>query len=76
MKTIKIDINDSVYEHILFFLKSLPSNLVKIQEVNSKESKIDTKKRIEEIFSKNDIVAFKDIEDPVKWQRELRDEWE
>jgi hypothetical protein len=76
MKTIKIDINDSVYEHILFFLKSLPSNLVKIQEVNSKESKIDTKKKIEEIFSKNDIVAFKDIEDPVKWQRELRDEWE
>jgi len=76
MKTIKIDINDSVYEHILFFLKSLPSNLVKIQELNNKESKIDTKKRIEEIFSKNDIVAFKDIEDPVKWQRELRDEWE
>jgi len=30
MHTIRLDINNSIYEHIMFFLKNLPSNLVNI----------------------------------------------
>ena len=44
-------------------------------KIFNKKRKTTTKDKIKEIFSKNDIVVFKDIEDPIKWQRELRDEY-
>jgi len=31
MQTIKIEVSDSIYEHILFFLKNLPKNLIRIE---------------------------------------------
>lgn len=76
MRTIKIDVNDSIYEHIIFFLKNLPSNMVKIYEPKSDIAFNNTKDEIENIFKNSDIVAFKDIKDPVEWQRSLRDEWQ
>ncbi len=38
MRTIRIDINNSIYEHIMFFLKSLPENLVSIHFEDKKET--------------------------------------
>ena len=38
MRTIRIDINNSIYEHIMFFLKSLPTNLVNIHFEDKKET--------------------------------------
>ncbi len=70
MKTINLQINDSIYEHILFFLQNLPKDMITI----SKD--IDTKDKITKLFEENNIDAFKDIKDPISWQKSMRDEWE
>ena len=79
MQTLKIEISNSIYEHILFFLQSLPKNLINISyetEVVNHQPK-SLKSEIQELFNKNyNIQAFKTIKDPVEWQKSIRDEWE
>ena len=67
MHTIKLKVNDIVYEHIMFLLDSFKSKGVVIEE-DKTEDGID--------FSKYKINSFKDIKDPVKWQNEIRKEWD
>ena len=79
MRTLRIDVSDSIYEHIIFFLKSLPSNLINISDEKEKSvyNQNSTKQQIEELFKKNTTVSpFKTIENPVEWQKSMRDEWE
>ncbi len=72
MRTIKLNVSDSVYSHLMFFLKNLKSDEVKIIE----DKKEKTQKEDEIIdFSKFEIKSFKDIKDPVQWQKDLRSEW-
>ena len=66
MLTIKLKVDDLVYEHIMFLLDSFKSKGVIIEE-DKTEEEID--------FSKYKINSFKDIKDPVKWQNEIRKEW-
>ena len=40
MRTIRIDINNSIYEHIMFFLKSIPSNLIDIHLDNREQNRV------------------------------------
>jgi hypothetical protein len=41
------------------------------------ESKTSRNKKLIEAFKKaSELNIFRDIEDPVEWQRKLRDEWE
>ena len=67
MQKIIININPSIYEHIMFFLKNLPKNLIDIQIQNRKQlpPKPSTK-----AFG---ILKGK-IKDPIEWQREIREE--
>jgi len=79
MRTLRIDVSDSIYEHIIFFLKSLPNNLINISDekksVSVKENGI--KQRVEELFRTHQtITPFQTINDPVEWQKSMRDEWE
>ena len=78
MRTLRVEVSDSIYEHIIFFLKSLPKNLINISD--EKESKLytekSTKKQVEELFSTYNIKAFQEIKDPLAWQKGIRDEWE
>jgi len=67
MHTIKIRVEDKVYEHILFVLDSFKSKGVVIEE-DKTEDNID--------FSKYSIKSFKKIKDPVAWQNDLRKEWD
>jgi hypothetical protein len=67
MHTIKLKVEDIVYEHIIFLLDSFKSKGVVIEE-DKTEDGID--------FSKYKINSFKDIKDPVKWQNEIRKEWD
>ena len=67
MHTIKLRVEDIVYEHIMFLLDSFKSKGVVIEE-DETENGID--------FSKYKINSFKDIKDPVKWQNEIRKEWD
>ena len=79
MRTLRIDVSDSIYEHIIFFLKSLPSNLINISdEKEPKDYKpSSTKEQVEELFKTHCTVSpFQSIDDPVTWQKNIRDEWE
>lgn len=73
MHTIKLNVDDSIYAHLMFFLKNLKTNELKIV----KDEKSELAQKDEDIdFSKFKIDAFKDIKDPLKWQREIRSEWD
>jgi len=47
MYTIKLDVNDTIYEKVMFFLKNIPVKNIKVEKVDDKESK-----------KQNDIVTF------------------
>jgi len=67
MQQVTLNINPSIYEHIMFFLKNLPKNLVDIQE--QPKTSIQTKTSTPAFG----ILKGK-IKDPVEWQREIREE--
>jgi len=74
MHTITLQVKDSMYEHFLYLLKNLnPKEITVTDEKLSKTGFI--KKELHKLFEETDIKAFKDIEDPVEWQRKQRDEW-
>ena len=67
MQQITINVNPSIYEHIMFFLQNLPKNLVDIQSQN--------KTSISHQSSSKAFGLLKGkIKDPVQWQREIREE--
>jgi len=67
MQQITINVNPSIYEHIMFFLQNLPKNLVDIQSPN--------KASIPKEPSTKAFGLLKGkIKDPVQWQREIREE--
>ena len=68
MQQIIINVNPSIKEYIMFFLKNLPKNLVsiEIQEENTPH------KTSQKAFG---ILKGK-IKDPIKWQDSLREESE
>ena len=45
MRTIRIDINNSIYEYIMFFLKSIPSNLIDIHLDNREQNRVYVPKK-------------------------------
>ena len=71
MHTVKLKINDDIYNHIMFFLKSLDNNKIKIleekkQKTVSKDDNEDTK-----LFSKhsaNLIEDWQDLEEDNIWK--------
>ncbi len=72
MHTLKIKIKDSAYEKIQYFLKNLPADDIEVVsdelESENPEMSIDC--------SQFNIKSYKDIVDPVLWQKTLRDEWD
>ena len=79
MQTLRIEVSNSIYEHILFFLQNLPKNLINISHdpkptISQKKS---IKDEIDELFSKHQTLQpFQEITNPIDWQRSIRDEWE
>ncbi len=72
MHSLKLNIKDSVFGKIIYFLQNLPKNEVEIVEDVIIEG--DNKESID--FSKYKISAFTEIDDPVKWQKKIRNEWD
>ena len=72
MHTIKLKVGDSAYTHLMFLLKNL--NTSEIQVV---EDIVQDKDKSSEVIdmSAYKIEAFKSIHDPLKWQQEIRAEW-
>ncbi len=71
MHTVKLSIQDSIYEHVMFLLKSLDSKGLNITEykTDNKNSKYDILEKSAGILSDQNI-------DPLKWQEEIRSEWD
>ena len=77
MYKVTLEINNSIYAHIMFFLENLPKNLLNIkQEIKTKKPNIHTH---------NSISKFKNLQgvgkelyqgiDSDAYIKELRNEW-
>ncbi len=74
MHTIKLKVQDSIYTHIMYLLKSLNKKEIEIIEDKELKQTQNTKQAIKELFDKKNVTLFDSIEDPVKWQQQ-REEW-
>jgi hypothetical protein len=59
---------------IIVLGEHLEDNVLHIDEVEEKRKKKD--RLFAALNRLHEIKAFREIEDPVKWQKEQRDEWE
>ena len=75
MHTIKLKVQDSVYSHIMYLLKSLNQKEIEIIEDKALNQEQNTKQAIKDLFEKKNVRLFNAIKDPVKWQRQQREEW-
>ncbi|MCT7495473.1 hypothetical protein N5S93_07570 [Aliarcobacter cryaerophilus] len=71
MHTIKLKVHDDIYNHIMFFLKSLDNNKIKIleekkQKTVSKDDNEDTK--LFSNHSANLIEDWQDLEEDNIWK--------
>jgi hypothetical protein len=80
MTILKITVEDEQVDTLrkllqeVSFVKSVEEEPVVSIESDKKESAVEQiKKILEEAMDKN---LFKEIKDPVEWQRELRKEWD
>jgi len=74
MHSINLQIEDNIYQNVMFLLNNLNLSGLKIQE----DSIASDKAKLQENnldFSNYKINSFKDILDPVEWQRNIREEW-
>lgn len=72
MHTIKLNVGDNAYAHLMFLLQNLKTDEIKIVE-DRVESTDDSSLTID--MSAYKIEAFKTIQDPLKWQQDIRAEW-
>lgn len=72
MHTIKLNVGDKAYAHLMFLLKNLKTDEIKIVEdivENTDESSLVID------MSEYKIESFKSIQDPLKWQEDIRAQW-
>ena len=74
MHRLILDVNENVVDKIIYFLNHLPQKDVKIIKDEVLDKRRSKKGCID--FSKFNVEAFKDIGDPVAWQKEQRSEWD
>jgi hypothetical protein len=73
MHTIKLNVGDGIYGHVMFFLKNLKTKELEIIE----DTIADRTMQDDGIdFSQYKVESFKNIKDPVKWQKDIRSEWD
>jgi len=78
MHTIKLKMEDNIYKNIMFILQNLKLKGLEIEEIHEDTATTNTKTKMKEEFldfSQYKVKAFQSIEDPVKWQEKIRDEW-
>ena len=75
MHTITLQVQDSMYEHFSYLLKNLNPKEIKVVDEKLSKPNLSLKSELQELFNNSNITAFKNISDPVEWQRKQRDEW-
>ncbi len=84
MHTIKVDVSNKAFEHVMYFLNNLPKSDVrfKLEKSSKKALFLDNPKFSEDketkkdIFSKTAGILTSQNIDPLEWQNEIRDEWD
>jgi len=76
MRSIKLNVNESIYNHIMFLLNNLNSEELKIVEDKEIKEVKNIKQSLKNLFANKNVEMFKSIKDPVKWQEKQRLEWE
>jgi hypothetical protein len=75
MQTVQFKVNDEYMQIILALLKGLKSGIIKdLSVINNKKEPLDTVET--DIFSKTSGILSSQNVDPVKWQNEIRSEWD
>lgn len=74
MKRITIKIQDSLYDPMISLFEQLGKDKIEIVSTE-KQLNNNLKIKIKKLLSQTSIKIFKEIKDPIKWQREQRDEW-
>ena len=73
MHTIKLNVTDNVYNHLIFLLKNI--NPEELEIIEDKVVTKSTKDLIKEHFDSQNIELFKEIENPLLWQDKQREDW-
>ncbi|GAW87309.1 conserved hypothetical protein [Bathymodiolus platifrons methanotrophic gill symbiont] len=74
MHTVKLKIEDDIYQNIMFLLNNLNLKGLEIKE-EKVENSTNTKYKIQQLFKAKKINVFASIDDPLAWQDQQRDEW-
>lgn len=77
MKRVILNIQDNIYDPVINMLELLGRDKVEIvsSEKISGMDKQSLISSINKILDQKDFKYFKNINNPVKWQKEQRDEW-
>jgi len=68
MKTIQLELSESIYDRVISFLELLPKNECHILEnLNTQQQTLNEALKVAVATN-----AFADIVDPAAWQREIR----
>ena len=73
MHTIKLNVTDNIYNHLIFLLKNI--NPEELEIIEDKVVTKSTKDLIKEHFDSQNIELFKEIENPLLWQNKQRENW-
>lgn len=76
MQKVTLEINNSIYDYIMFFLENIPKNLVNIKKEITSRNKIYQISSISKMKNLQGVgkELYKDI-DSDTYIRELRNEW-
>lgn len=75
MHTVKLNIQDSIYQNVMFVLESFKEKGVQIEELTKIDKNQKEKETLKDFLANSKIEVFKDIKDPLTWQKSIRDEW-
>ncbi len=81
MQTIRLNVSNKALDHVMYFLNNLPKSDVRFKLERDSEKALlsdefKSKKTKKDIFSKTaGILTLRNI-DPIKWQNEIRSEWD
>ncbi len=73
MHRVELKIEDNIYQNVMFLLNNLNLKGLVINE--KKDESKSVKQSIQQLFKSKDIKLFNNIDDPIAWQKQQRDEW-
>ena len=70
MRAIHIKVQDDLYHTVISFLKRFEPQGVIIEEKNTQADELKA------LLQHSNVTPFKKIDDPLLWQKTMRNEWE